>query len=351
MLAERWRRMKEAFQSALAVPRSGRAALLEELCGEDDELRRDIEQLLAAHDRTADFLSVPVLANPGDLGDQPDPLNDAPDAAGSAREAAELPSETPSSATAAHPWMSPEETLTTGACIGAYRIVGELGKGGNGSGLRCRTGRRSVREAGGRQARQARARHRRDPRSIPSRASDLGFPALDLFELGLTFSRMEAHVEAEQTYRESLEILRRVLPENHPHVSQLLTGLGYVYMKKGQPQQAAKPLREALRIRLETLGGEAWRTAVTRSTLGECLMLQGRYLEAEPLLVEGYRGLRAQDGPTRAALERLVTYYDRVGSPELASEYRTARQRRPVARRFGTSFDRRGAFDGGRSGR
>jgi len=50
-------------------------------------------------------------------------------------------------------------------------------------------------------------------------------------------------------------------------------------------------------------------------------MLQQRYTEAEPFLVEGYTTLRDGNGPTEAALRRLVAFYAQVDRPEQASTY------------------------------
>src|SRR5262245_51575943 len=46
----RWRRMFEVFGDALERPAAEREAFLVAACGGDPELRREIDQLLAAHD-------------------------------------------------------------------------------------------------------------------------------------------------------------------------------------------------------------------------------------------------------------------------------------------------------------
>ena len=48
MNAERWKRIEEVYHSALASPRAGRAALLDELCSGDCDMRREVESLLEA---------------------------------------------------------------------------------------------------------------------------------------------------------------------------------------------------------------------------------------------------------------------------------------------------------------
>src|ERR1051326_3671445 len=55
MTAERWRRAKALFEQALRVDAAARGALLAS-SGEDEEVRKTVERLLAAHEGAADFL-------------------------------------------------------------------------------------------------------------------------------------------------------------------------------------------------------------------------------------------------------------------------------------------------------
>jgi Tol biopolymer transport system component/serine/threonine protein kinase len=61
MNVERWKRIEEVYQSALASPRGGRAALLDELCSGDGDLRREVESLLEAREQAGSFLSASHL--------------------------------------------------------------------------------------------------------------------------------------------------------------------------------------------------------------------------------------------------------------------------------------------------
>ena len=55
-----WERQKELFQAALTRPPELRAAFLDHACAGDDELRREVESLLDAHDEAGGFLSRPI---------------------------------------------------------------------------------------------------------------------------------------------------------------------------------------------------------------------------------------------------------------------------------------------------
>jgi len=51
MTPERWRRVDELFHSALEREPAERAAFLHEACAGDEALRREVEKLIAAHEK------------------------------------------------------------------------------------------------------------------------------------------------------------------------------------------------------------------------------------------------------------------------------------------------------------
>jgi len=62
--AQRWRAVDSALQAALACERTRRDVVVAEACGQDADLRREVESLLHAHDRVADnFLERPAAAS------------------------------------------------------------------------------------------------------------------------------------------------------------------------------------------------------------------------------------------------------------------------------------------------
>jgi serine/threonine protein kinase len=60
---EKWERIKALFEAALPQPSDQRASFLARLCPEED-LRVEVEKLLADHDEAGSFLSEPVLGTP-----------------------------------------------------------------------------------------------------------------------------------------------------------------------------------------------------------------------------------------------------------------------------------------------
>src|SRR5262245_44166105 len=61
MDAKRWGQIKEIYDRALDLCGDERESFLAEACGGDDDLRREVESLLAAHDDAGTFLQAPAI--------------------------------------------------------------------------------------------------------------------------------------------------------------------------------------------------------------------------------------------------------------------------------------------------
>lgn len=100
-----WQRIESIFEQLVEAPTAKHAELLDQLCDDDPELRREVEDLLAADARTDAFLDT----------EPPTARENIPTAPGSTRQVDEA------DATEAFP-----------AAIGPYRVEGVLGRGGMG---------------------------------------------------------------------------------------------------------------------------------------------------------------------------------------------------------------------------
>jgi serine/threonine protein kinase len=60
MTPERWKKLDVLFHEALALQGEARAAHLAKACGGDEQLRAEVERLLAAHERESSFLDLPI---------------------------------------------------------------------------------------------------------------------------------------------------------------------------------------------------------------------------------------------------------------------------------------------------
>ena len=92
----------------------------------------------------------------------------------------------------------------------------------------------------------------------------------------------------------------------------------------------AEPLFRELSAVPTKASPDAWQRYEAISLLGGALLGQARYAESEPMLVQGYEGMKARDtripseGKPRLgeAAVRLITLYDRWGKPGGALDWK-----------------------------
>jgi tetratricopeptide (TPR) repeat protein/tRNA A-37 threonylcarbamoyl transferase component Bud32 len=95
--SERWERLNVIFHEATELDHSRRPAFLTAACGDDAELRREVEQLITAHERAGKFIETPVIAVKGFW----------PDHGG--------------------------DEIALGSLLGPYRVLSEIARGGMGA--------------------------------------------------------------------------------------------------------------------------------------------------------------------------------------------------------------------------
>ena len=111
MERERWGQVEQIFHAALQVEESRRGELVRQSCAGDDDLRREVESLLAHHSESASFIETPAFADAG-----ASPLR-------------------PRSARSLDPTLNPTLNPKSGLAntvIGHYRVLGKIGCGGMG---------------------------------------------------------------------------------------------------------------------------------------------------------------------------------------------------------------------------
>jgi predicted ATPase/predicted Ser/Thr protein kinase len=107
MERERWGQVEQIFHAALQVEESRRSELVRQSCAGDEDLRREVESLLAHHSESASFIETPVFADPG------------------------APPLRPRNSRSLNPTLNPKSGLAD-TVIGHYRILGKIGCGGMG---------------------------------------------------------------------------------------------------------------------------------------------------------------------------------------------------------------------------
>jgi hypothetical protein len=137
------------------------------------------------------------------------------------------------------------------------------------------------------------------------------------------------YAEAEPRLRD--RVARRRLSEKPE--SPLLAGdldlLGTDLLNQARWTEAEPVLRECLAIREKTMPDD-WSRFDAMSRLGGALLGGGRYAAAEPLIVDGYQGMKARDAriPTAdrprlaEAARRVIRLYEAQGQPEKADRWR-----------------------------
>src|SRR5262245_6972731 len=96
MTPDRWKQVKQIFQSAIELPSSERGAFVSEACGEDPELRSEVESLISSHNRADSSVLTAVV-------------NDA-----------------------AHEILAGEAESLVGQQVGPFKVTERIGSGGMG---------------------------------------------------------------------------------------------------------------------------------------------------------------------------------------------------------------------------
>jgi eukaryotic-like serine/threonine-protein kinase len=130
---------------------------------------------------------------------------------------------------------------------------------------------------------------------------------------------------AEIEYRKALDDLPKFFPPEHSAVLGSKTNFGLTLTRIGKAVEGEHYLRDVLSIRKKILSSDDLLIPYTESALGECLTAQGRFAEAEPLLLRGYEKLKskldAKDRRVIEARQRLLRLYQAWGKPQQAANY------------------------------
>jgi hypothetical protein len=180
--------------------------------------------------------------------------------------------------------------------------------------------------------------------------------------LGLGYLNVGEPARAVQQYERALALREAMQGDNHPETAACRNQLAIAYRLAGRPDEGARlfdvnpnspehasalavrgallllqknpaeaelRLRECLTIRRK-IQPDNWTTFETESLLGDALLDQKKYTEAEPRLLSGYEGMKQredtippQDKPrlTRA-VERLVKLYEAWDKGDRATKWR-----------------------------
>ena len=194
---------------------------------------------------------------------------------------------------------------------------------------------------------------------------------LSMFNLAGAIALRSRYAEAEALFTKTLAIQRRVMGPEHPLTLHLLSDLASMYQRQGRYAMAETYATQALAGRRHALGSQHsdtmasaadlalahlsqakfaeseplahealefarkkqpddWQRFRADSLLGASLAGQKKYIEAEPLLLEGYQGMLARKERIAVphwyhldrAREWIVQLYQAGGKPAKAAEWR-----------------------------
>jgi serine/threonine protein kinase/lipopolysaccharide biosynthesis regulator YciM len=169
-------------------------------------------------------------------------------------------------------------------------------------------------------------RARKSPGGLPARVG------VALSALARTYDEAGQLTRAEPLHREYLQRMEKQFGPDAVLTAAALDFLGRNLLKQQHHADAEAVLRRCLAIRANKKPDD-WTTFYTRSLLGGALMGQKKYAEAEPLLREGYEGMKQHEAQiarhekarVSEAAERLVQLFEATGDKEKAAQWRRNR--------------------------
>ena len=134
--------------------------------------------------------------------------------------------------------------------------------------------------------------------------------------------------EAEKLMMPVVASMRRALGANSPDTLEATIALAEIQLNRGKVGDAEALANEAI-AGYEKSDPDSWQGFQSKSLLGAALAAQHRYADAEPLLVNGYRGMAREIGSmpfdqwplVSKAGRRLVALYESWDKPERAHEW------------------------------
>jgi hypothetical protein len=148
--------------------------------------------------------------------------------------------------------------------------------------------------------------------------------------VGYTLRRLHSFHAAEGHLRAVYEARRRTLGPDHAETLLVQTDVGLVLIDQHRYADAEPYLRRSLDL-IAKKAPESWVRFSLMTVLGESLLGQQKFAEAEPLLLEGYAGMKRHEasvseefrtGHLGAALERLIHLYSAWGKEDRAEPWR-----------------------------
>ncbi len=147
--------------------------------------------------------------------------------------------------------------------------------------------------------------------------------------LASIFEEEGKYAEADPLFTRVIEVRQRVLGPRNPDTLDAIAHLGELRIDQARYAEAEAMLRGCLDIQKQTMPSD-YRRYLTETLLGASLAGDHKYVEAEPLLVGGYEGMK-QNAAAVSDLNRqkmkkvgelVVNFYAAWNKPDKAAEWR-----------------------------
>ncbi|MHC5110962.1 MAG: protein kinase domain-containing protein [Planctomycetota bacterium] len=131
----------------------------------------------------------------------------------------------------------------------------------------------------------------------------------------------------EDFWKQALIIQQRELPSNHPATAATIGLLVGILNKSGKLEESEALIQESIESLQQVHRKGSFALARARSMLGETLLLQDRFEEAEPLLLGSYQSVLSSvknehNWMVLETANQIVRLYHKWGRPDLAEPYR-----------------------------
>jgi len=147
-----------------------------------------------------------------------------------------------------------------------------------------------------------------------------------LTDLGVIDLKLKRYKDAQPPLREALALRRRLQGDSTIDVATIAQHLSWALSMDGDPVEAEALARESLRIWQAAFGPSNGMVVLAGVYIAEALRAQGRYAEAEPLMLAAYRRFEKPTRMTanwrRFTLGALVRLYEARGDQGEAAKYR-----------------------------
>jgi len=147
-----------------------------------------------------------------------------------------------------------------------------------------------------------------------------------------TYAKAGESAKFANVFKELLPDIRKLPARDRPYYAGMFASVSLSLLDQKQWTAAEPLLRECLAIREKTQP-DAWTTFSTQSMLGGALLGQKKYIDAEPLLLKGYEGMKKREktipeqGKVRVteAIDRLIELYTATKKPDEVKKWQAER--------------------------